>query len=146
MATETRAMLPYPSPTSESASATMRGNRGSDTRPELAVRSLLHRRGHRFRKNLRIGIGASAVRPDIVFTRRRVAVFIDGCFWHCCPVHGTRPRSNVAYWDAKLRSNVERDERTTALLSEAGWRVVRVWEHETPENTVSAIEAALLRS
>lgn len=121
----------------------MRGNRGRDTRPERAVRSLLHRRGHRFRTNLRLQTGAGTVRPDIVFTRRRVAVFIDGCYWHCCPEHGTRPRTNVEYWDAKLRMNVERDVRMTAALLAEGWQVVRIWEHESPEQAAAAIELAV---
>jgi DNA mismatch endonuclease (patch repair protein) len=83
------------------------------------------------------------VRPDVVFRRARVAVFIDGCFWHGCPVHGTRPRSNTAYWDTKIARNRARDERADTALTAAGWRVVRLWEHEDPADAASAIAAVV---
>jgi DNA mismatch endonuclease (patch repair protein) len=82
------------------------------------------------------------VRPDIVFTRLRIAVFIDGCFWHSCPLHGTRPRTNTEYWLPKLSHNVERDQRVDHLLRRAGWSVVRVWEHEpAPEAADRVVQA-----
>lgn len=70
-------------------------------------------------------------------------MFVDGCFWHCCPEHGTDPATNSTYWRAKLSSNVERDRRQTHALSEAGWTVLRVWEHECPEDAVRIVEEAL---
>ena len=108
----------------------MRGNRRKDTKPEVEIRSLLHAAGHRFRKDYPIQAGEITVRPDIVFTRQQLAVFIDGCFWHRCPEHGNQPRVNRPYWDEKLRRNVARDKRVNAALDLAGWRVVRIWEHE----------------
>ena len=85
------------------------------------------------------------VRPDVVFTRRRVAVFVDGCFWHGCSDHQRVPRRNRDYWVPKLRANVERDRRVDAALEAAGWRVVRIWEHDTPDAAAERI-AALVRS
>jgi DNA mismatch endonuclease, patch repair protein len=79
----------------------------------------------------------------VVFTRWRVAVFVDGCFWHGCPAHGTQPRANADYWRAKIDRNVERDRETDDLLVEAGWSVVRVWEHVSTESAVERIEVAL---
>jgi len=117
----------------------MRGNRKRDTRPEVRVRSLLHRRGYRFRKNLSIKGNGWQARPDIVFPRQRLAVFIDGCFWHRCPIHGTFPRANTWYWGPKLDRNVERDRRTDQQLESVGWTVLRVWEHEAPESAVARI-------
>ena len=108
----------------------MRANRRMDTKPELALRSALHRRGYRFRKDYRLDLDAGArVRPDIAFTARRVAVFVDGCFWHACPEHGRNPAVNEWYWAPKLRRTVERDRAADAALAAAGWRVVRIWEH-----------------
>ena len=125
---------PYPVPTSSAASAVGRGNRRIDTKPELAVRSALHRRGLRFRKNIGIRAGGLLVRPDAVFTRRRVAIFIDGCFWHGCEIHGTTPKSNVEYWGPKLAANRERDRRVDEELTAHGWLVLRCWEHDQPED------------
>src|SRR5687768_8666779 len=101
--------LTPPIPTSAAASAVMRANRKSDTRPETRLRSALHARGLRFRKHLPIDAAGLRVRPDIVFPRVRLAVFVDGCFWHSCPIHGTNPRGNSSYWSPKLKSNVRRD-------------------------------------
>lgn len=121
----------------------MRANRRRDTGPELRLRSALHRRGWRFRVDLQVRTGGRRVRPDIVFTRRRVAVFVDGCFWHDCPQHGQRPRANASFWDAKFRRNVERDRTDTDLLERSGWTVIRVWEHELICEAVETIEAVL---
>jgi len=85
------------------------------------------------------------VRTDIVFPRARIAVFSDGCFWHACPEHGTSPRSNPDYWAPKLSRNVERDRRVDQALREAGWTVVRVWEHEPPEEATHQVIEALQR-
>ena len=137
--------LPYPVATSTGASATMRANRRTDTKPEVLVRSLLHRRGHRFRKDLPIRVASAAVRPDIVFSKRKLAVFIDGCFWHRCPEHGITPASNRQYWAPKLARNVDRDRRDDAELTKAGWRTLRIWEHVSPKDAVAHVEMALTR-
>jgi DNA mismatch endonuclease (patch repair protein) len=122
----------------------MRANRRTDTKPELALRRALHSRGYRYRKDYRLDLdGGKRVRPDIAFTARRVAVFVDGCFWHCCPEHGSKPAVNVGYWDPKLRRNVERDRAADTALLAAGWAVVRVWEHEPIETAVAAVLTAL---
>jgi DNA mismatch endonuclease (patch repair protein) len=88
-------------------------------------------------------VGDIAVRPDIVFPRKRVAVFIDGCFWHSCPEHGNRPKSNVSYWSAKLERNRRRDIKVTAELRSNGWEVLRIWEHVDPVAASEAIIAAI---
>jgi DNA mismatch endonuclease, patch repair protein len=113
----------------------------------MALRQALHRRGYRFRKDYRLDLAdGKRVRPDIAFTARRVAVFVDGCFWHACPEHGSKPANNVWYWEPKLRRNVERDRAADDALSAAGWDVVRVWEHEPLDAAVTAVLAALTRS
>jgi len=123
----------------------MQGNRGKDTRPEIALRSALHRRGLRFFKNRR-PLPDVRCRADIVFPGARVAVFVDGCFWHRCPVHGVSPTANRAYWHAKLDRNVARDRRNDGVLAEAGWRVVRVWEHDDPHRAAEHIEKLIRTS
>lgn len=107
----------------------MRANRGRDTGPELAVRRALHARGLRYRVDHPLPFDRRR-RADIAFTRAKVAVFIDGCFWHGCPEHGTTPRTNTAFWAAKIARNRERDEDTTGRLDALGWTVLRFWEHE----------------
>lgn len=97
-----------------------------DTAPEIQIRKELWRRGLRYRVAMRI----AGVRPDVAFAKQRLAVFIDGCFWHGCPVHYTSPRSRLDFWSSKLWSNFERDRRQTLALVRAGWRVVRLWEHD----------------
>jgi DNA mismatch endonuclease, patch repair protein len=121
----------------------MRANRRTDTKPEVALRRELHRQGFRYRKDYRLDLTAARVRPDIAFTARRVAVFVDGCFWHCCPEHGSQPANNTWYWKPKLERNVERDRAADAALTAAGWSVVRVWEHESLEAAVGAVVSAL---
>lgn len=111
----------------------------TDTRPERVLRSILHRAGLRFRKDLRIQCSDRWVRPDIIFTRRRIAVFVDGCFWHSCPEHGRQPQVNTGYWSPKLSKNVARDRAADDALKQAGWTVVRVWEHEDPAQAAKRI-------
>ena len=136
--------LPYPIPTSPVATKKMRSNRRSDTKPEVSLRSLLHRSGLRFRKDYHIRLpGGKAVHADIAFTRLRMAVFVDGCFWHCCPDHGTIPKSNQEYWVPKLKQNVDRDRTIDRELLAAGWRVLRFWEHVDPEAAKTAVLSAL---
>lgn len=121
----------------------MQANRRANTSPERLLRSELQRRGLRFRKDLRLALSQGSVRPDVVFTRLRLAVFVDGCFWHSCPEHIASPKSNTNYWEAKLASNVARDRRDDAWLAAEGWRVIRVWEHEAPIQAADRIAAAL---
>ncbi len=122
----------------------MRAIRRTGTKPELALRSALHRQGYRFRKDYRLDLADGArVRPDIAFTARRVAVFVDGCFWHVCPEHGRDPAVNEWYWAPKLRRNIERDRAADAALAAAGWSVVRVWEHEPLDAAIAAVVAVL---
>lgn len=120
----------------------MRGNRSVDTRPEKALRSALHRRGFRFRKHRR-PIPSLACKPDVVFPRERVAVFVDGCFWHGCPDHGRVPQTNADWWTLKFARNQARDTRNTTILREAGWIVIRAWSHEPPEQVAEAVVIAL---
>ncbi len=121
----------------------MLGNRRRDTKPEVALRSALHAAGLRFRKDYRLDFGGVRFRPDVVFTRAKVAVFVDGCFWHSCPTHGTQPTRNADYWLPKLERNVERDREQDAALASHGWRVVRVWEHESVGEAVERVLAAV---
>lgn len=121
----------------------MQANRSRDTGPEIQLRSALHRAGLRFRKHFRIpGTRTSC---DVAFPKQRVAVFLDGCFWHDCPVHGHVPKTNAEYWGRKLERNRARDEATNALLISLGWVPVRVWEHETPFITAVERVTAQLR-
>ncbi|MCU1355157.1 MAG: mismatch repair protein Vsr [Acidimicrobiales bacterium] len=136
-------IVPYPEPTSAAATKIGKANRRVDTKPEVQLRSLLHRRGLRFRKDLLIRAEGVRVRPDIVFTRRRLAVFLDGCFWHGCPEHQHIPKSNRDYWVPKLEANIRRDDRVSAALVEAGWRVVRIWEHVPAEAAAQMVLDAM---
>lgn len=116
----------------------MSRQRSRDTAPEVALRKLLHARGLRFRVALPIpGLPRQSI--DIAFTRVRVAVFVDGCFWHVCPDHRTNPAANSEWWATKLAKNQDRDIATNAHLSSLGWTVVRVWEHESPSAAVDRI-------
>ena len=137
------AVADYPHPLNPGRSANMRANRRKDTKPELALRRALHAQGYRYRKDYRLELAGARVRPDIAFTARRVAVFVDGCFWHCCPEHGSQPANNTWYWAPKLARNVERDRTADGALTAAGWNVVRVWEHESLEAAVAAVVTAL---
>ena len=120
-----------PPPTTAAVSKAMRGT-GAESRVEKALRSELHARGMRFRKHVRPLDGVRC-RPDVVFSRQKLAVFVDGCFWHGCPEHCRRPVSNASWWHEKLEANIARDRLHDAALGEAGWRIVRLWEHESLE-------------
>ncbi len=121
--------------------------RRRDTRVEKRLRSLLHAEGLRFRVDYPLRLEHSRpVRPDIVFTRARVAVFVDGCYWHGCPDHGRRDGGiNETYWGPKIARNVERDRIHDAALAAAGWTVVRIWEHVPAEAAVDWVQDALAR-
>jgi DNA mismatch endonuclease (patch repair protein) len=122
----------------------MRGNRSRDTRPELAVRSALHRMGLRFRVDAR-PLPELRRKADIIFPRARVAVFIDGCFWHGCPEHYVRSKSNVEYWTSKIASNKERDVDTDSHLIASDWMPIRVWAHEDVVETSARIAEIVVR-
>lgn len=127
---------------SEAARRSMTGNRGRDSKPEIAVRSALHRAGFRFRKNYRPVMSSRAV-VDVAFTRWKLAVEIDGCFWHGCPAHGSIPVTNTEYWSTKLGANRERDMRHVEELAREGWTLLRFWEHESPSAIVQTISLNL---
>lgn len=122
--------------------ASMQGNRSRDTVPEMAIRKLVHRSGLRYRVSVR-PIPTLRRTADLVFPRARVAVFVDGCFWHGCPYHFRLPRTNTEYWRAKISRNQDRDVEVDRTLSDRGWLVVRVWEHEPPEEAASRIKMAV---
>lgn len=137
------APLPYPQPTSAEVSARMRRNPRRNTGPEIQLRSELHRRGLRFRKDLPLRVPGRVVRPDVTFPAARLAVFVDGCFWHVCPMHGNQPSANTNYWRPKLARNVARDRAVDEALSAAGWHVLRAWEHDKPSEIAERVESAL---
>jgi DNA mismatch endonuclease (patch repair protein) len=121
----------------------MSAQRREDTSPELAVRRELHRQGLRYRLHVAPLAGLRR-KADIVFARARVAVFVDGCFWHGCPDHGRRHHEvNEWYWPEKIARNQRRDADTNERLREAGWTVVRVWEHELPDEAAQRITTAV---
>jgi DNA mismatch endonuclease (patch repair protein) len=132
-------------PSSPEVSERMSKVRNKDTAAEMAIRSELHARGFRYRVNLRTP-EAGRSRPDIAFTKQRIAVFVDGCFWHKCPDHATFPKSNEQWWSDKLDINVRRDRSIDSALTEIGWTVLRIWEHENPKEAVDKIVAAVNRS
>ncbi|WP_437059679.1 very short patch repair endonuclease [Streptomyces sp. enrichment culture] len=115
-----------------------------DTACELAVRRLLHAAGLRYRVEYPVP-GMARRRIDVAFTSVKVAVLIDGCFWHGCPEHATQPRSNAEWWRQKLDRNMARDAETTEHLRSAGWEVLRFWEHEAPEDVALRVAAAVAR-
>ncbi|MGL5826678.1 MAG: very short patch repair endonuclease [Nocardioides sp.] len=120
----------------------MARQRRRDTAAEIAIRQILHSRGLRYRVDSVLP-GLPRRRADLTFADSRVVVFVDGCFWHGCPEHKTAPKSNTVWWEAKLARNVERDCETDAHLTELGWTVVRVWEHEDPGSAADRVEAAV---
>lgn len=109
-----------------------------DTSPEIALRRQLHARGLRFRVQLKVP-GNNRRTIDVAFTRPRLAVYMDGCFWHGCPEHGRRPHTNSEWWDWKLARNKARDRSTDSELRDAGWEVLRFWEHEDPALAADAV-------
>lgn len=122
----------------------MVANRGVNTAPEIALRSALHKRGFRFRKHVAPVPGLRCT-ADVVFPRQKLAVFVDGCFWHRCPEHATFPKANAEWWRTKLEQTVQRDRRNDRVLAEHGWTVVRVWEHEDAESAAERVSDLLLQ-
>ena len=130
--------------TNERVRAAMQGNRSKDTLPEIALRRELHKLGLRYRVNTR-PVPAIRRTADVVFSRRKVVVFLDGCFWHGCPDHYKAPKANAAFWRNKLQGNVSRDRSVDELLKQAGWEVIRVWEHESPRSAAARVAEVLRR-
>src|SRR5438046_2469796 len=125
----------YPMPSSPGARSRMLLVKRHGTAPELAIRRQLHLMGFRYRVDCRPD-EAIRRRADVVFRRERVAVFIDGCFWHSCPIHCVRPSANAEWWRQKLARNARRDRDTSEKLEILGWRVLRFWEHEAANSVV----------
>ena len=126
----------------------MLATRRAGTEAELKLRKALHERGVRYRLNATAVAGLRS-KPDILFKPAMLAVYVDGCFWHSCPLHGTQPKANATWWRDKFRANRERDLAATAALTRAGWRVLRVWEHEdmsmVARRIVKSVETRLAR-
>lgn len=120
----------------------MRSTKRTGTAAEIAVRRQLHARGLRYRVDVPIP-PLPRRRADIVFSRARVVILVDGCFWHGCPEHGTTPRANRAWWVTKIAENRRRDRDTARVLTEAGWTVMRFWEHDDAKRAADEIEAAV---
>lgn len=132
-----------PEPLNESVKQRFRNQRVRNTKAELAIRRAAHRAGLRYRVNFRPA-AELRVNADMVFTRAKVAVFIDGCFWHGCPDHFIPPKNNAEWWAAKIQGNRDRDKRSRDDLRTLGWRVVSIWEHELPSQAVAEIRDALV--
>jgi DNA mismatch endonuclease (patch repair protein) len=120
----------------------MLGNRNRDTSPELALRSLVHAAGLRYRVAAK-PLPKMRRTADLVFRPTKVAVFVDGCFWHGCPDHFVLPKTNPGYWRDKIGRNIERDRETDERLEAAGWLVVRFWEHESAQQCAKVVYAAV---
>lgn len=118
----------------------MKSNRRRDTKPELAIRRLLHARGLRYRVDVPLDFDRRR-RADIVFPSARLVVFIDGCFWHGCPDHYSVPVAHGEFWAAKRLKNISRDDETTRRLTQDGWIVKRYWEHEDPTTVAHDVES-----
>ena len=124
-----------PKPLSQSVSQQMSRMPRASTKPEVALRRRLHALGLRYRVNVKDLPG----RPDVVLTRARIAIFVDGCFWHACPDHGVLPKNNRAWWAEKLRLNVSRDRLKDQELEANGWAVLHFWEHEDPVDAAERV-------
>lgn len=132
----------HPGSSGAEVSRRMSRLRRRDNERELSLRRALHAEGSRFRVTYPVpGLRRRTI--DIAFTRRRVAVFLDGCFWHGCPLHGTDPRTNSAWWAQKIAANQARDRDTDRHLTELGWHVVRIWEHEELGLAAARVRAAV---
>ncbi|SDQ35335.1 very short patch repair endonuclease [Quadrisphaera sp. DSM 44207] len=134
---------PAPAASSPAAARTMRANRRRDTQPEVALRRELWRRGHRYLVDATPAGTSRRRRADVLLRGARIAVFVDGCFWHSCPQHLSVPKRNREWWEVKLASVRERDARTDVELRAAGWVPVRIWEHEEPRAAVDRLEVLL---
>jgi DNA mismatch endonuclease, patch repair protein len=127
-------------PSSPAVSARMSRFPRRDTKPEVALRRHLHARGMRYRVNFPVpGLARRTI--DIAFSRTKIAIFVDGCYWHGCPSHGRVPRSNREWWIEKLRRNQARDLQTAAHLRALGWKVIRFWEHQDSQEVADVVES-----
>jgi DNA mismatch endonuclease (patch repair protein) len=133
-----------PAPSSEAALKRMKAAKPRDTAPEKALRSALHKKGLRFRIDEK-PIKELNRKADIVFRSAKVAIFVDGCFWHGCPIHGTQAKANAEFWQNKIRQNQLRDLDTNEKLKKAGWKVIRVWEHEEQEKIAKRISNTIAK-
>ena len=133
-----------PEPSSAEAKRRMEAQQRRDTAPEIAIRSAVHRRGLRFWVD-RSPLPKLRRRADLVFPRAKVAVYVDGCFWHGCPAHGTWPKANAEWWRSKIHANQLRDEDTHSRLKNSGWIPIRIWEHEDPEKAAERVVEIVLR-
>lgn len=131
--------MPAPAASSPESLRRMQRQARRDTKPEMALRQELHRLGLRYRVDRAVVPGVRR-RVDVVFATARIAVFVDGCFWHRCPEHSTLPKANAEWWAAKLARNVERDRDTDGRLMTAGWVIVRMWEHEDARAVAARIK------
>lgn len=127
-----------PKASSSQVSRRMARTPQKDTSAEMAIRRELHRRGFRYRVDYTV-LRKPRRTADLAFPKLKIAVFIDGCFWHGCPEHGTWPKQNAEFWRQKIEANISRDEDTNERLSGLDWRVIRIWEHEAPEAAVERI-------
>jgi DNA mismatch endonuclease (patch repair protein) len=125
-----------PAPSSDAALHRMKAAKPRDTAPEKALRSKLHKKGLRYQVDVK-PVRDLNRKADILFRSAKVAVFVDGCFWHGCPIHGTQAKANAEFWKNKIKQNQKRDADTTKQLKIAGWRIIRIWEHE---NSIKASE------
>lgn len=121
-----------PAASSPEALERMHRQRRTGTKPEVELRRLLHARRLRYRVDAPLPVPGRRRRADVLFSAAKVAVFVDGCFWHSCPIHATKPKANAEWWASKLATNVARDRDTDRRMVEIGWTVVRIWEHEDP--------------
>lgn len=137
--------MEMPEPLDDSIRRRMQSQRRRDTALERRIRKALHRNGLRFRVDYRPEVSLRC-RGDLVFTRWKVIVFVDGCFWHGCPRHATSPVNNAEWWREKLDANIERDRRNDQSLKALGWTVVRIWEHEETDEAVERVRAAVDRA
>lgn len=115
-----------------------------DTAAEMAIRRLIHAAGLRYRVQLPVP-GRPRRTIDVAFTRLRVAVFVDGCYWHGCPLHATQSKTNVDWWRSKIEANRQRDADTNRALTERNWLVIRIWEHQSPVEAAAEIERIVAR-
>ena len=133
-----------PKPSSVAASARMKANRGRDTSPELRLRQELHNRDMRYRTHMTV-LPGSRRNVDIVFSRVRLAVFVDGCFWHGCPVHGSMAKANREYWETKIAENQQRDRDTDVRLRSQGWTPLHIWEHQPVKDAADLVQETYSR-
>lgn len=132
-----------PKPSSIGARNRMKAAKPRDTAPEITLRSELHKTGLRYRVDVR-PVKEINRRADIVFRSVKVAIFVDGCFWHGCPKHGTQAKANAEFWQNKIKRNQARDAETNQLLKRAGWKVIRVWEHENTKKVSEKIQKIVM--